>query len=224
MDEFNRKLSRIDRGKILSFLEEAEMPCWESVLYNIAFPQSRILDEDTLTVFHHHFLLFHLLYRLQSDLFETGRYLHVHFMRIYLTDYPQEGHCRYYEAQSGRFCRAHCPSQKNYCGVHLPHMGETELETLSSRYFYLDPENYYHVDISLLEAIQTNTWNMVKHAKSLQKSYAVLDLPVTADKQMVKRKFRKLAKIYHPDKGPSSHERFNEINRAYRTIMDVVPS
>ena len=116
MDEFNRKLNRIDRGKILSFLQNAEKPCWESVLYSIAFPQSRILNEDTLTVFRHHFLLFHLLYRLQADLLETGRYLHVHFMRIYLTDYPQEGHCRYYEAQSGRFIIPAMPSQS----VELP--------------------------------------------------------------------------------------------------------
>lgn len=223
MDEFNRKLNQIDRGRILSFLQKAEKPCWESTLYKIAFPHSPMLNEETLTMFQHHFLLFHLLYRLQADLFETGRYLHVHFMRIHLADYPGDGYCRYYEEASGRFCGAPCLSSRTYCQFHLPHMGETELETLSSRYFYLDLENYYNVDIPLLEAFKNHTWNMLKHGKSLHKSYAVLDLPVTADRQMVKRKFRKLAKVYHPDMGPSSHERFNEINRAYRTIMDVVP-
>ena len=223
MDEFTRKLRQIDHDALLTFLRALDKPCYESTLHRIAFPESRLLYEDTKTLFHHHFLLFHVLYRLQAALAPIDQYLHVHFMRIYLTDYPETGHCRYYEEKTGQFCRAACSRQKGYCPFHARWVGETELETLSSRYFYLDPENYQHIDISSADAFTNGAWKMVTHYKSLEKSYAILDLPVTADRLMVKRKFRQLAKVYHPDKGSSSYERFNEINRAYRLLMDIVP-
>jgi molecular chaperone DnaJ len=52
--------------------------------------------------------------------------------------------------------------------------------------------------------------------------YEVLGVPRTADKDALKRAFRKLAQQYHPDvnKTPEAEARFKEINEAYQVLSD----
>lgn len=218
MDKFITKLNEIDKKQVISFLRTRTSPCYESELYKIAFPQSRIFQENTLSLYQNHFLLFHLLYRLQSEFLEEHKYLHIHFMRIFLTDYPKEGFCRYYHEETHRFCGTPEKEGTGYCSFHSAKVGETEIEELSARYFYLDSKNYYELDETSAEAFINGAWEMLKQYKNLKESYKILDLPETADRRMIKKKFRSLAKKYHPDKGYTSHEKFNEINRAYRLL------
>ena len=53
------------------------------------------------------------------------------------------------------------------------------------------------------------------------KYYKILGLDSSASDMEVKKKFRELAKKYHPDKNPSenSNERFLEIQDAYERIL-----
>ena len=52
--------------------------------------------------------------------------------------------------------------------------------------------------------------------------YEVLGVPRNADKDMLKKAFRKLAQQYHPDvnKAPDAEARFKEINEAYQVLAD----
>jgi molecular chaperone DnaJ len=52
--------------------------------------------------------------------------------------------------------------------------------------------------------------------------YEVLGVPRTADKDTIKKAFRKLAQQYHPDvnKSPEAEARFKEINEAYQVLSD----
>jgi molecular chaperone DnaJ len=52
--------------------------------------------------------------------------------------------------------------------------------------------------------------------------YEVLGVPRTADKDALKKAFRKLAQQYHPDinKTPEAEARFKEINEAYQVLSD----
>jgi DnaJ domain len=53
--------------------------------------------------------------------------------------------------------------------------------------------------------------------------YDVLDLPATAPDEIIKKKYRHLAKKLHPDKNkndPKSHEKFIELSKAYETLSD----
>jgi DnaJ-class molecular chaperone len=54
-----------------------------------------------------------------------------------------------------------------------------------------------------------------------EKYYKILGLDSSASDTEVKKKFRELAKKYHPDKNPSenSKERFQEIQDAYERIL-----
>ncbi|MBK8049602.1 MAG: molecular chaperone DnaJ [Anaerolineales bacterium] len=52
--------------------------------------------------------------------------------------------------------------------------------------------------------------------------YEVLGVPRTADKEQLKKAFRRLAQQYHPDinKSPDAEAQFKEINEAYQVLSD----
>lgn len=53
--------------------------------------------------------------------------------------------------------------------------------------------------------------------------YELLGVSRSADKEEIKRAYRRLARKYHPDvnKDPGAEERFKEINRAYEVLSDA---
>ena len=56
----------------------------------------------------------------------------------------------------------------------------------------------------------------------MEKHYRTLGLPVGASKERIKKAYRKLAKLYHPDKNQSkkAHEKFILINEAYAHLSE----
>ncbi len=223
MDEFARQFAALDTEKIKSYLLSLRSPCYESQLMGIAFPEIRILDASPLILYQCHFLLFHLLYRLQEDFYSEGKYLFIHFMRIFLTDYPEPGMCRFYDEHTGTFCKEVCTGQENYCSFHLSKMENYALDELSAKYFYLDAENFCRLDEKSAGAFMEGAWEILSHYKDYEKSLKILGICGTPDREGIKKKFRELAKKHHPDRGAASHEKFNEINRAYRLLLRVVP-
>lgn len=221
MNDFSAKLQRLDFDKLKEHLQSLKSPCFESELYKIAFPQSRISGADPLELYQNHFLLFHALYKIQDELYLENKYLHVHFMRTSFVDYPAAGICRFYDEHVGRFCGEVCTEGADYCDYHLEIVGESEIEELSARYFYLDKKNFYRLNSETAEAFMRGTWETLKYYDDYRESLRILDLPESADIDMIKRKFRALAKVHHPDLGARSHERFNEINRAYRLLVQL---
>ena len=54
--------------------------------------------------------------------------------------------------------------------------------------------------------------------------YKILGVDKNADEKTIKRAYRKLAQLYHPDKNPNnkaSEEKFKEINEAYEVLGDA---
>ena len=51
--------------------------------------------------------------------------------------------------------------------------------------------------------------------------YELLDVPVNATTDEIKKHYRKYARIYHPDKG-GDPEKFKEIQTAYETLMNPI--
>ena len=54
----------------------------------------------------------------------------------------------------------------------------------------------------------------------MQNYYEILGLTSKANLSEIKIAFRKLAKLYHPDKNPNGKELFNQILRAYETLSN----
>lgn len=60
-----------------------------------------------------------------------------------------------------------------------------------------------------------------------QAAFDTLELDSTADQEAIKRQYRKLAKMYHPDSNPgdpAAAERFHAIQSAYDLLKDNSPS
>ena len=50
--------------------------------------------------------------------------------------------------------------------------------------------------------------------------YAVLGVDKNADKDAIKKAFRKIAQKYHPDKKDGDEEKFKEASEAYSVLSD----
>ncbi len=222
MDDFEQGWRQMDEGSVRADLLSLTAPCFESRLLRRAFPGLTIGRADPLTLYRHHFLLFHLLYRLKETFYREGKHLFVHFMRTFLTDYPEPGRCRFYHPHDGRFC-LDLTGEGDYCRFHHKKVEHNALALLSDRHFYLDKANFHALDAQTIDAFMNGTWEILTHYDDYQRSFSALDLPVSADIPMVKKRFRRLARRYHPDLDNGSAERFNEINRAYQVLMRLLP-
>jgi hypothetical protein len=220
-DDFTTRLAHIDCVQLESFLRALRAPCYESELFRVAFPALDIATADPLALYQSHFLLFHVLYRLQERLYAEGQYLHIHFMRTSLMPYPPAGQCRYFEEYTGHFCQTACAPEQGYCPFHVTQMGDAAIKELSLRYFYLAPENFYKLDAHTATAFLNGTWEILAHYDAYKKSFAVLGLPETADLKLIKKRFKQLAKLYHPDRGAQANEQFHAINNAYQLLLHI---
>jgi curved DNA-binding protein CbpA len=52
--------------------------------------------------------------------------------------------------------------------------------------------------------------------------YQILQLKPTASYAEIKAAYRRLAKLFHPDKNPVEEEKFKQIKEAYETLIDAV--
>jgi len=57
---------------------------------------------------------------------------------------------------------------------------------------------------------------------SIKDYYAILGVDRNATKEEIKKAYRRLARLYHPDRNPDprAHEKFKEINEAYHVLSD----
>jgi DnaJ-domain-containing protein 1 len=85
----------------------------------------------------------------------------------------------------------------------------------------LDSGNFYKLDERTATAFVNGTWEILAHYEDYRRSFNVLDLPESADLPMIKKRFRQLAKRYHPDRGVTSNEKFHEINNAYQLLLHI---
>jgi hypothetical protein len=221
MDDFEERLRLLARDKLILYITNQKKPSYESELMKVAFQNKDIMNVDSLTLYQNHFLLFNLLYRLQSEFYEQKKYLHVHFMRTILLDYPEIGNCRYFNEDLSVFCNTGSGND-DYCEFHKGKI-ENEIEFISVKYFYLDKENFYKLDKDTAEEFINGTWEILANYDDYIKSFKILELPDNTNIETIKKQFKILAKKYHPDHGEISHGKFNEINRAYRLLIKMIP-
>jgi DnaJ-class molecular chaperone len=69
-----------------------------------------------------------------------------------------------------------------------------------------------------VRTIWQNSPNPARAILQRQQALAVLDLPLNATPQQIKRRYRTLAKRHHPDRGGNQHE-MQKIIAAYEFLM-----
>lgn len=223
MDAFAKRLTAVDMDALKAFLEGLTEPCYEATLLRIVFPDAAITGADPLMLFQNHFLLFNRLYALQEDYRARSKYLHIHFMRTFLFDVPPPGRCRFFEESLMRFCDAGCDGEGDFCPFHREKADQHALEVLSERWFYKDPANFHSLDADTAEKFMNGAWELLRHYDAVKQGFKTLDLPETATPEMIRRRFRQLAKDCHPDTGERDAGEFIRINNAYRLLMRLVP-
>ena len=80
----------------------------------------------------------------------------------------------------------------------------------------MDPE-----DRSILKEIRKAELELKKSQR--KDYYKILNVPKDADDSAIKKAYRKLAIVHHPDKNPNDEhaaERFKDIGEAYETLSD----
>jgi len=226
MNEFDKLLENIPVDSIKNYLLSLTTPCFESQLIKIAFNEPNIFNIDAFNLYRYHFALFYLLYKLQDDYYKENKYLHVHFMRIFLTDYPNKGECRFYDEYTGLFCKnKNINNEITYCDFHSKKMGENNLDNLSSKYYYLNKENFFNINKETAEELLNGAWEVIIKYKEYKNCFKILDLPETSDINTIKKRYKYLAKKYHPDCIEKNNpvliidKSFNEINNAYRYLI-----
>lgn len=221
MSEFKDIFEKANIIDLKNYLLKMKNPCYESDLLKISFNNIKITDLTPLDLYQHHFVLFNILYNFQNELTKENKYLYIHFMRTYLLEYPEKGKCRYYNNDLSDFCRSDCINNIDYCDFHFSKIGDNYIENISTRYFYLDKSNYYKLDQRTAESFISGSWEILAHYSEYKKSFKILDLSESVDLDTIKRKFKELAKKYHPDINKDPEKIFNKINNAYCFIMNT---
>lgn len=217
---FDEIIINLQQMEVVACLESATEPLYESQVMRVAFPDIRLSVSDSLQMFQYHFVLFHYLYELQSTYADQGQYLYIHFMRIYLTDYPADGLCRYYDETFCRFCGD--IGESGYCDIHRKGIGFAELEKISDRYFYKDKNNFEILNVETADAFINGAWEILSNFTMYKESFKVLGLSDQATILEIRKRFYFLAKETHPDVGGCNESRFIAINNAYQFLMKVV--
>ncbi|MCL5673515.1 MAG: DnaJ domain-containing protein [Deltaproteobacteria bacterium] len=52
--------------------------------------------------------------------------------------------------------------------------------------------------------------------------YSILEIQENASETLIKSQYKKLAFIYHPDKNPNNTDKFMDLNKAYKTLIDPI--
>jgi hypothetical protein len=221
MNKFELLLKKADIDELKKFLISSKKSCYESKLLKITFKNLDILNCDSLSLFQNHFVLFHILYRLQNYFQNENKFLYIHFMRTILLNYPEKSRCRFFNEKTLSFCNAITNTNKDYCDFHFQKIGDNKIEELSSKYFYLDKENFFKLNKKTAEKFINGTWEILSNYDNYKNSYKILDLPESASIETIKKRFRTLAKKYHPDHNKKISKEFNEINNAYQFLLKM---
>jgi len=149
-------------------------------------------------------------------------------MRTFLTDYPDLNKCRFYDEYSGIFCSSPVYENSAYCPFHLNKIGDNNIENVSSKYFYFDAVNYYKLDEKSADELVNGAWEVLAHYDEYKKSFKILDLPENSEIETIKKRYKYLAKTFHPDVMENkdinfkTEKKFYEINNAYRFLIKML--
>ncbi len=211
--------------KLDNFINCQDRPFYESSALKSVYDLKNVSDLLPIELYRYHFALFTMLYQLQDSYYKQNKYLHVHFMRSFLTNYPVNGCCREYDPATGLFCNTETENNSFLCPFHARKNDNVQLENSSLKYFYYSEENYYNLDETRAEAFINGTWELLFNYDQFKKSTELLSLPEKCTIEMVKTAYRKLAKMKHPDVNNGIvSEDFIQLNDAYQFLLKVLPS
>ena len=141
-----------------------------------------------LLLFHKHFILMHILYTLQDDLSLDGVLLSVSPLKIKIIESVLD------ELEQGKL-------KKYESGQEEPSNPLALTEGGKLKDYYLDWENYTSTTDQNIKDMLNSFWKKLLDPDAIVSAFQILELPVTSNQEDIKKSYRKLATIHHPDKG-----------------------
>jgi len=214
--KLNELLEKIDTNALKELIETET--CYESKMLKTAFKDITILGMPAVELYRLHFALFHKLYTMQNEYVNEGKYLHIHFMSTGVFEYPEKGRCAYFNENTMSFCSIPVSEGSEHCALHSEQLGDSALESISIKYFYLDKANYDKLDSVSAESLLSGAWEILSSNNSINDAFLTLGLHGHENLATVKMRFRELCKRYHPDQSGGNKDKFMDVNRAYRFV------
>ncbi len=172
-----------------------------SGLHELQGYENNTENSSDLILFHKHFMLMHVLYTLQDDLLLEGVILTVSPLKIKLTDYMPD---KLIEDERGR----------NQAFNHLALGEDGKLKD-----YYLDWVNFTSTTDQNIKDMLNSFWKKLLDPEETASAFHVLELPVASSQEEIKKSYRKLAAIHHPDKG-GDKEVFIRIQSAFERLKN----
>ncbi len=206
-------------GLIRSFLLGQSGPVMEIELLRLTTGSTK-MPADIESLFAVHFSLYHRLYRLRDRC--PGHYLHLDPMRIRLLPVPSKGACgRYYPVQ-GEFCGASTGPGRALCAAHeriFP--GSERMPSFDPlRTFYSDGDNISFGSFPLLSKIMSGVLSYAFRKREVDEAMSLLGI-VTPDRSLIERRYRLLARKYHPDLHGGDGAMMRRVNDAYSLLKAI---
>lgn len=149
---------------------------------------------DSLALFTSHFLLFNALYILQDEYWCKHRYLEVSALNIVLH-------------QATKSC------DKNDSSTSLRYSADQSL-----RAYYLDLSELETATSDSVNNLLNQFWDKYIADDDQAEALSVFSLPVTTTYSEIKKSYRRLAMLHHPDRGGDATV-FQSINRAFGVLQ-----
>ncbi|MCP4136367.1 MAG: hypothetical protein GY754_35680 [bacterium] len=214
------ELIDIDIEQLFSFLEPKDVPVMEiEVLRYITGTTS--MPRENGELFRIHFSLYHAFYRLKEEVGPGGYYLHLDPMRIRLLRIPGNNTCHHYETNPGKFCDEPVAGSL-YCQYHSPvysHYGSSLLfDPLLE--FYENPENISFGKSDLLKKLLNGVVVFISKKGELDQALKFFGL-THPGKKIIQKRYRELARKYHPDMLNGDDSMMKRLNRSYYLLKEV---
>lgn len=162
------------RPRLLEILQQAKRDLSEHALLQelaLELPFFTIAGLDTLALFRRHFLLYHCLYRLQLELWESrSGHLSISALSIRLQPYQA--------SQTGQ-------------------MAEPD----PLRTYYLDILQVENMSLAELDEMLGHFWEHLAQRDHRAEALSILGLADPVDDEAIKQRYRQLVMSHHPDRG-----------------------
>ncbi|MGH1471790.1 MAG: DNA-J related domain-containing protein [Cellvibrionaceae bacterium] len=165
---------------------------------------SELKKTNELLLFHKHFMLMHILYRLQDELLAVERYLDISPLKIQIINFL---------INKESFVSGNIKSDQERS---LSLSEDNQLKT-----YYLDWGNYMSTTEDNVKSMLNNFWRKLLDPKSREDAFLIFDLPCSSSQEEIKIRYRQLAKKHHPDKG-GIEEKFIEIQQAFEILTGQI--
>lgn len=184
-------------------LEQESLSEFELIQRLQTEPYSIFNDEvlkDDLSLFQTHFVLQNALYRLRDRGIET-RTFDLDILPTKIQMYPVENSTNYTEVNQ-------------YKGP----------ETEKLRAYYLDWKNFEDTDQQAVEQLLESFWQKLGNYYTYSQQdieYALVELELSAipSQHDLKKQYKKLSLIHHPDKG-GDVQTFKQLNKHYQIVLN----